>query len=94
MNNRLIEIRDQIIESPDSKICFNDLLQLRTWIPEVDPKESKFLVMEGEDELLELAERFQNRFPDLLKDVYHNSSYRVRITNQFCCKKKLIKFFF
>lgn len=92
MNNRLIEIRDQILESPNSKICFNDLLHLRTWIPEADPKESKFLVMEGEDELLELAERFQNRFPDLLTDVYDNSSYRVRLTSFFFLFVKFIKF--
>lgn len=89
MKNRLIEIRDQIVESHSSKICFNDLLNLRAWNPEVDPKEAKFLVMEGEDELLELAERFQNRFPSLLSDVYHNSSYRVSFKNIFSVFQKM-----
>lgn len=39
--------------------------------------DEKKLTHEGEDELMELAERFQKRFPELLPETYSNSSFKV-----------------
>lgn len=43
--------------------------------------DEKRLAHEGEDEMVELAERFQNRFPQILPDVYTNSTFKVQSTN-------------
>lgn len=61
-------------------LCDSELINLTLWSPQIELGDQKHLVHEGEDEMLELAERFQNRFPGLLPDVYSNSSFKFRFT--------------
>lgn len=42
-------------------------------------KDETKLTHEGEEEMLLLAERMQNRFPDVFDDVYSNTTYKVGI---------------
>jgi multiple inositol-polyphosphate phosphatase/2,3-bisphosphoglycerate 3-phosphatase len=44
----------------------------------VEEADEKRLAHEGEDEMVELAERFQNRFPQILPEVYTNSTFKVQ----------------
>lgn len=77
---KLNQIRDDILDNHGRKrgrLCSDCLSKLTEWSLKVDPKESKILVHEGEDEMIELAERFQKRFPQLFPDDYHNNTYKV-----------------
>lgn len=77
MKTEYTKIRDKIVASRNSQLCDHELDELRNWHPTLLEEEEKFLLMEGEDELLELAERMQLRFPTLLNEEYDNSTYRV-----------------
>lgn len=52
-------------------------MKLKKWASQIEESEHKILAHEGENEMLELAERYQNRFPDVLPEIYLNSSYKV-----------------
>lgn len=53
----------------------------KKWKSDLLPEEEKKLTKEGKRELLELGERMQGRFPDLLPPVYSNTSYKVNINS-------------
>lgn len=55
-------------------------MALQKWTLTISPDEEKILLVEGEDELLELAERMQNRFPDLLVENYDPLHYKFKYT--------------
>lgn len=48
------------------------------WKSKVLDDEEKSLAHEGEDEMVHLAERMQNRFPDVLPKIYSNTTYKVK----------------
>lgn len=64
----------------DSDLCPKYLESLKKWNFTVLEEEEKFLVAEGEDELIELAERMQNRFPTLMPEVYSPKQYFFKYT--------------
>lgn len=83
MNERLPTLRDEIVRMhKDSKgtLCNNTLIELSKWTPHLQEVDEKKLTHEGEDELLELGERFQKRFPELLPDKYSNLSFEFKFT--------------
>ncbi|XP_059618260.1 multiple inositol polyphosphate phosphatase 1 [Phlebotomus argentipes] len=86
----LTQYRDIILEK--GEFCDRDLERFRTWNFQLDDDEQKFLVPEGEDELIELAERIQNRFPDLFFDQYDNSTYKFKYTDTQRAKKSAESF--
>ncbi|GAB0096331.1 multiple inositol polyphosphate phosphatase 1 [Sergentomyia squamirostris] len=79
MKTTLTEYRDVIVKR--GKFCEEDLERFRSWNVQVDEEEQKFLVPEGELELIELAERLQRRFPDLMFDQYDNFTYKFKYTD-------------
>lgn len=50
---------------------------IRDWHLQIKPEDAKILSYEGEDEMLNLAERMQMRFPTILSNIYSNTSYKV-----------------
>lgn len=90
MRTTLSEYRDIILDR--GKLCDIDKERFRTWNIEVDDAEQKFLVPEGEMELIELAERIQNRFPGLFYDQYDNLTYRFKYTDTQRAKKSAESF--
>ena len=58
-------------------LCNEEITELQAWSPHVEEADEKRLAHEGEDEMIELAERFQNRFPEILPEIYTNSSFKV-----------------
>lgn len=50
---------------------------IRDWHLQIKPEDAKILAYEGEDEMLNLAERMQMRFPTILSNIYSNTSYKV-----------------
>uniref|UniRef100_A0A7G3AGA7 Putative conserved secreted protein n=1 Tax=Lutzomyia longipalpis TaxID=7200 RepID=A0A7G3AGA7_LUTLO len=85
MKTTLSEHRDAILAK--GALCERDKEQFRTWKVHLNEDEEKFLVPEGELELIELAERTQNRFPDLLFDQYDNLTYKFKYTHTQRAKK-------
>lgn len=77
----LARIREQIIAATTQQnptMCSDDIQRFQRWKPNPSSaEESHFLVAEGADEMIRLAERMQHRFPELLPDLYQNASYRV-----------------
>lgn len=76
MNRELHIFRDLIYLQ--GRLCNEDKRLFQEWASHLSDDEEKNLVAEGEDELIDLGERYQNRFPGLLSDQYENSTYRVR----------------
>lgn len=75
----IMRIRDEIVENQQTRqtMCDHDLDLFRQWDSPLSEDAQKDLVMEGIDELIELAERMQNRFPNVLSDIFSNATYRV-----------------
>ncbi|XP_004524101.2 multiple inositol polyphosphate phosphatase 1 [Ceratitis capitata] len=77
---RLVQLKEQILKNPQTKLCPEELIRLRFWNFNISSEEEKYLTAEGEDELQELAERMQNRFPNLLVDEYDPDLYYFKYT--------------
>ncbi|KAJ4432670.1 hypothetical protein ANN_21293, partial [Periplaneta americana] len=83
MRERLPQLRETVIQNHKSKrgkLCKEELAALQAWSPHVEEADEKRLAHEGEDEMVELAERFQNRFPQILSEIYTNLTYKFRYT--------------
>lgn len=82
--------REQILQAPASvPISADARAALREWPAEDSftrrlrvggDYRAKDLAPEGWTEMLRLAERMQERFPELLPDVYRNESFRFKFT--------------
>lgn len=75
MKNDLYRFRDDLLYN--SRLCKADRESFWSWACYLNEDQEKILVPEGEDEMIDLAERFQLRFPHLLSDNYDNSTYKV-----------------
>nr|XP_022917214.1 multiple inositol polyphosphate phosphatase 1-like [Onthophagus taurus]XP_022917215.1 multiple inositol polyphosphate phosphatase 1-like [Onthophagus taurus] len=87
MREHLPKLQDEIIRvnedeslKIDHRLSKSDLLLFKKWYPRVEEYEAKMLTVEGEKEMVELAERMQWRFPNLLKPFYSNTSYVFKHT--------------
>ena len=58
-------------------LCEDDLENLEDWKFIANVTEDKFLVKEGYEELKDLGDRYQERFPALLSRPFVNESYIV-----------------
>lgn len=71
----------RLLEQKHSNLCPEDRKQLRRWSwQHLEEDDEKLLVAEGEDELIELAERMQLRFPDLMPDLYNPEWFYMKYT--------------
>ncbi|XP_063238428.1 multiple inositol polyphosphate phosphatase 1 [Bacillus rossius redtenbacheri] len=61
-------------------LCREEVSALERWACGVEEADEKRLAHEGEDEMLELAERFQQRFPRLFPGDYRNDTYKFKHT--------------
>lgn len=71
----------------DDNVNINLQKKLKKWKYNVSEEDQKKLTHEGEDEMLNLAKRMQNRFPSVFSRDYSNSSYKV-------CSKRCFLFVF
>lgn len=77
INVHLANIRNEMMEKGNPKLCPGDIERLRKWESQVNVEEEKHLTYEGQDELLQMAERIQNRFPSLLPEQFSENLYKV-----------------
>ncbi|KAJ3646979.1 hypothetical protein Zmor_024534 [Zophobas morio] len=90
MRTRLAEIKELILENlPEGtdEISNIDLDLFRSWTPKLRDKDEKKLTHEGEEEMLFLAERLQNRFPKLMTNIYSSTLYKFKYTHSQRTKK-------
>lgn len=84
-NESLGSLKERIVEAnldaANSPLCPSLVQRLKYWHFNVDPKDEKILMTEGEDELIELAERMQNRFPELFIETFKPKLYNVKYTS-------------
>lgn len=79
INIHLTNLRNEIVDKRNPKLCPNDIERLRSWESQIIVDEEKYLTYEGNDELLQLGERVQNRFPSLLPEQFSESFYKVSL---------------
>lgn len=95
MKNKLPKIQQLILENenlPNDNIKNRDLDLFRKWRTRLDIDDETKLTHEGEEEMLLLAERMQNRFPDIFNEVYSNTTYKFRYTYSQRTKKSALYF--
>lgn len=63
-------------------LCEDDLLNLKTWDLDIPPGIDADLTESGEEELFNLANRYQGRYPSLLNKEYVEEDYVVSNTGQ------------
>ncbi|XP_061402199.1 multiple inositol polyphosphate phosphatase 1-like [Musca vetustissima] len=77
---QLTQLKEKLLMQKDTELCPKFFEHLRTWSFNVSTEEEKYLVAEGEDEHIELAERMQNRFPNLLAVEYDPQMFYFKYT--------------
>ncbi|CAH2086293.1 unnamed protein product [Euphydryas editha] len=50
------------------------------WKSDISVDEEKYLTLEGQDEMIQLAERMQKRFPNAIKHKYNNKHFKFKYT--------------
>lgn len=78
MTSRLPTLRDIIIEhnTKSNEFLYNsDLQAFKKWEIKLANTDKMKLTHEGEEEMLNISERMQSRFPSLLSNIYSNTSY-------------------
>lgn len=78
--SKLTALKEELLTKEDTELCPKFFENLRTWSFNISADEEKYLVAEGEDELIELAERMQNRFPTLLAEEYDPQMFYFKYT--------------
>ncbi|XP_053625971.1 multiple inositol polyphosphate phosphatase 1-like [Plodia interpunctella] len=83
MNTTLHELKHLIILQ--NKLGRGDLneeqvTKFEKWSSNINVEEEKFLTLEGQDEMILLAERTRKRFPNVIKNKYDNSTFLFRFT--------------
>ena len=80
----IIDIMPEILNNIDlreTKLCEKGFELLKSWKPDVTVSDTKKLHPEGEKELTLMAERFADKFPNLLKQKYDPNKFRFRATD-------------
>ncbi|XP_017882165.1 multiple inositol polyphosphate phosphatase 1-like [Ceratina calcarata] len=90
MKNDLPDLQESIIKNHKKhgrgSLCSSDLRELESWEldPSVRKSNKKYLTKQGEEDLLSLARRFKNYFPELLRsrpDEILEDGYKFRSTD-------------
>ncbi|XP_051168153.1 multiple inositol polyphosphate phosphatase 1 isoform X2 [Leptopilina boulardi] len=80
---KLPEIKNLILENfrlNKTTLTVSSALKFTKWKVTFDLNQSKTLAEEGENEMIDLAERFQSRFPSILIKNYDNTTYKFKYT--------------
>lgn len=81
MKNDLSEIQERIIkkfEKNHSMLSSDFIRKLSKWKVGVNKDQAVHLTEEGENELIDLAERMQTRFPSLFLENYSKEFFKVQ----------------
>lgn len=80
MIKKLPELQQIILDSyakNETQLIDDVATLLSEWKVTFTEDDIKNLTEEGENEMIDLAERYQSRFPSLMPEVYDNQTYKV-----------------
>lgn len=83
MKNDLSDVQEKIIkkfEKNHSELSSDFIRRLSKWKFSVKKDQAQHLTEEGENELIDLAERMQSRFPTLFVDNYKKELFKVTLS--------------
>lgn len=83
MLNELPKLQHIILtnyEEGRTKLSADDIVLFKKWKPVFSSSDTMKLTAEGENEMIDLGERYQARFPSLMPEVYSNQTYKVCVT--------------
>ncbi|XP_069365745.1 multiple inositol polyphosphate phosphatase 1-like isoform X1 [Maniola hyperantus] len=83
MNTTLKDLRmDIILHNRKGKgtLNYEQLHWFENWDSDIPLGQEKYLVLEGQDEMILIAERMQKRFPNAIQNKYNNSTFMFRYT--------------
>lgn len=63
-----------------ANLSADDAALFRKWKLLFAQKNMMKLAVEGENEMIDLGERYQARFPSLMPEAFNNQTYKVRMT--------------
>lgn len=66
-----------------TNLSVDDAALFEKWKVPFSQRDTMKLAVEGENEMIDLGERYQARFPSLMPEAYSNQTYRVGIANIF-----------
>lgn len=82
MINELPQLQCIILENYENNITSlstDDAALFKKWKLSITQRNMMKLAVEGENEMIDLGERYQARFPSLMPEAYNNQTYRVCI---------------
>lgn len=82
MINELPQLQRIILENYENNITSLssvDAALFKEWKPSFTQRNMMKLTTEGENEMIDLGERYQARFPSLMPEAYNNRTYKVCI---------------
>lgn len=65
----------------ESEFTDEDIDLFKGWNITFNEDDIMKLAEEGENEMIDIGERYQSRFPTLMPEIYDNQTYRVKIYN-------------
>ncbi|XP_072944034.1 multiple inositol polyphosphate phosphatase 1-like [Epargyreus clarus] len=83
MNSTLRDLKYEILlqhKRGKGQLTNDQLRKLEEWTSDIELDKEKFLTLEGQDEMVLLAERMQKRFPNAIKHQYNNKTFQFRYT--------------
>ncbi|CAL1684595.1 unnamed protein product [Lasius platythorax] len=84
MINDLPQLQRIILENYENNITSlsaDDAALFKKWKLSITQRNMMKLAVEGENEMIDLGERYQARFPSLMPEAYNNQTYRFRYTS-------------
>lgn len=82
MINELPQLQHIILENYENNITSlssDDAALFKKWKLSLTQRNMMKLTAEGENEMIDLGERYQARFPSLMPETYNNQTYKVCI---------------
>lgn len=65
----------------ESEFTDEDIDLFKEWKITFNEDDIMKLAEEGENEMIDIGERYQSRFPTLMPEIYDNQTYRVKLYN-------------
>ncbi|XP_050345614.1 multiple inositol polyphosphate phosphatase 1-like [Nymphalis io] len=83
MNTKLKELKYEILlknNQGKGPLKEDHLKLFVNWANDIEIEQEKYLTLEGQYEMIQLAERMQKRFPNAIKQVYKSKDFKFKYT--------------
>lgn len=68
-----------------TNLTHDTIIKLSNWKLGFTKNDMMNLAKEGENEMIDLGERYQSRFPTIMPEIYNKRSYKVFIFCTYIC---------